>query len=222
HRPRGLSPARTRAANRGARGSPAHPTSAPRCGPGRRRRRPPRRRVPGTRPRSLRCADPRCAACPTRRRTPAPRRRPAACPESPSPYPPSRSSAFLPGGAVTPGTSRCPSSGAAPPRTSCMIASHICDVIYSGGNHTRREGDSMATGITSETTGLSGAALGFTDEQIAFQKAVTDFCRRECGTREQRDELTEGGTVHHNEALYRKMADLGWLGLTVPESYGGS
>lgn len=80
----------------------------------------------------------------------------------------------------------------------------------------------MATGITSETTGLSGAALGFTDEQIAFQKAVTDFCRRECGTREQRDELTQGGTVHHNEALYRKMADLGWLGLTVPESYGGS
>src|SRR5699024_6687215 len=38
---------------------------------------------------------------------------------------------------------------------------------------------------------------------------------------EQRAALTgEGGT--HSREIYAKMADLGWLGLTVPEEYGGS
>lgn len=80
----------------------------------------------------------------------------------------------------------------------------------------------MVTGITAETTGFRPDAMGFTDEQIAFLRAVTDFCRRECGTREQRDALTDHGRVHHDDGLYRRMADLGWLGLTVPEEYGGS
>ncbi|WP_200171031.1 acyl-CoA dehydrogenase family protein [Tomitella cavernea] len=64
--------------------------------------------------------------------------------------------------------------------------------------------------------------MGFTDEQAAFQRAVADMCRRECGTRAQRDALTEQGTVHHNTWFYGRMAELGWLGLTVPEEFGGS
>ena len=32
------------------------------------------------------------------------------------------------------------------------------------------------------------------DEQRAFVEAIRDFARRECGTREQRDALTDGGT----------------------------
>ena len=64
--------------------------------------------------------------------------------------------------------------------------------------------------------------FALTDEQHDFVAAIRDFCQRECGTAEQREKLTEGHTEHHNFDLYRKMADLGWLGVTIPERYGGS
>jgi butyryl-CoA dehydrogenase len=62
----------------------------------------------------------------------------------------------------------------------------------------------------------------FTDEQQAFAEAIRDFCQRECGTREQRDALTDGGVEAHNQELYQRMADLGWAGVAIPEEYGGS
>jgi alkylation response protein AidB-like acyl-CoA dehydrogenase len=62
----------------------------------------------------------------------------------------------------------------------------------------------------------------FTDEQQAFAEAIRDFCRRECGTREQRDAHTDHGTESHNQALYQQVADLGWAGVAIPEEYGGS
>jgi alkylation response protein AidB-like acyl-CoA dehydrogenase len=62
----------------------------------------------------------------------------------------------------------------------------------------------------------------FTDEQRAFSEALTDFCQRECGTREQRDALTDGGRESHSPELYAKLADLGWLGVSIPEEYGGA
>jgi isovaleryl-CoA dehydrogenase len=61
-----------------------------------------------------------------------------------------------------------------------------------------------------------------TDEQRDFVAAIRDFCQRECGTAEQREQLTEHYTLHHNQGLYSKMAELGWLGVTIPEEYGGS
>ncbi len=61
-----------------------------------------------------------------------------------------------------------------------------------------------------------------TDEQRAFVEAVRDFANRECGTREQRDALTDNGRENHNQQLYERIADLGWLGVTIPEEYGGS
>ena len=61
-----------------------------------------------------------------------------------------------------------------------------------------------------------------TDEQRDFVSAIRDFCQRECGTAEQREELTDGYSELHNAGLYRKMAELGWLGLTIPEEYGGA
>ena len=64
--------------------------------------------------------------------------------------------------------------------------------------------------------------FSLTDEQHDFVAAIRDFCRRECGTQEQREELTQGYTEAHNDGLYRKMAELGWLGVTIPEEYGGS
>lgn len=62
----------------------------------------------------------------------------------------------------------------------------------------------------------------FSPEQQDFAAAVAAFAKREAGTREQRDALTDHDREQHNPALYAKMAELGWLGLTVPEEYGGS
>jgi isovaleryl-CoA dehydrogenase len=61
-----------------------------------------------------------------------------------------------------------------------------------------------------------------TDEQRDFVSAIRDFCQRECGTQEQREQLTSNYTEHHNAEIYKKMADLGWLGVTIPEEHGGS
>ena len=60
-----------------------------------------------------------------------------------------------------------------------------------------------------------------TEEQRDFARSIDDFCAREVGSAEKRRELTtEGGT--HSPEIYAKMAELGWLGLTVPEEYGGA
>ncbi len=60
------------------------------------------------------------------------------------------------------------------------------------------------------------------DEQRAFVEAIRDFARRECGTREQRDALTDHGREPHNREIYQQIADLGWLGVAIPERYGGA
>jgi isovaleryl-CoA dehydrogenase len=61
-----------------------------------------------------------------------------------------------------------------------------------------------------------------TDEQRAFVEAIRDFAQRECGTREQRDALTDDGREPHNQEMYERIAKLGWLGVAIPEEYGGS
>lgn len=65
-------------------------------------------------------------------------------------------------------------------------------------------------------------SIDFTQEQKSFAEAVAAFCKREAGTREQRDALTEHGQHTHNQALYEKMAELGWLGSTIPEEFDGA
>jgi len=66
------------------------------------------------------------------------------------------------------------------------------------------------------------AVQSLNHEQRAFVEAVHDFAQRECGTREQRDALTDQGHEVHNQQLYERIAELGWLGVTVPEEFGGS
>ena len=61
-----------------------------------------------------------------------------------------------------------------------------------------------------------------TDEQRDFVAAIRDFCAREVGTREQRDRLTDHGKHAHSHEVYRRMAELGWLGAALPEEYGGA
>jgi alkylation response protein AidB-like acyl-CoA dehydrogenase len=60
------------------------------------------------------------------------------------------------------------------------------------------------------------------DEQRDFVTAIRDFCEREAGTSEKREQLTKNHTELHNQGIYSKMAELGWLGLTIPDQYGGS
>ena len=68
----------------------------------------------------------------------------------------------------------------------------------------------------------SASALGLTDEQRQFVESIRDFCAREFGTTEKLSELTNGFTDPHNHDIARKMAELGWYGLCIPEEYGGS
>ena len=64
--------------------------------------------------------------------------------------------------------------------------------------------------------------ITLTDEQLAFVEAIRDFARRECGTREQRDALTHHGEEPHSPEIYARIAELGWLGVAIPEAYGGA
>src|SRR5918999_5136875 len=63
--------------------------------------------------------------------------------------------------------------------------------------------------------------LALTDEQQDFVRSVRDFCEREF-TKEKLEQLTDGYKDIHNDDVARKMAELGWFGLTIDEEYGGS
>jgi isovaleryl-CoA dehydrogenase len=64
--------------------------------------------------------------------------------------------------------------------------------------------------------------FALSDEQNDFVDAIRNFCDRECGTQDQRERLTDGYVERHNFPIYEQMAELGWLGVTIPEEYGGS
>jgi acyl-CoA dehydrogenase len=58
-------------------------------------------------------------------------------------------------------------------------------------------------------------------ERHEFADAIEAFCRRECGTLAQRDELTQNETLATSPELLAKMSKLGWLGVSLPSEYGG-
>ena len=74
--------------------------------------------------------------------------------------------------------------------------------------------------MTTATTPAHQAWM--TDERKAFVEAIRDFCKRELGTREQREAATQGYKEAHSHEIYAKLAELGWLGASIDESYGGS
>ncbi|ARF58581.1 acyl-CoA dehydrogenase family protein [Streptomyces gilvosporeus] len=61
-----------------------------------------------------------------------------------------------------------------------------------------------------------------TPEQRDFRTALRTFAHRECGTRARRDALTAETGGPHSPSLYARLADLGWLGVCLPETYGGA
>jgi len=62
----------------------------------------------------------------------------------------------------------------------------------------------------------------FTDDQLAFARAVREFCRREVPDRETLLKLTDNGREAHNQQVYDKLAATGYLGVSMPEELGGS
>lgn len=61
-----------------------------------------------------------------------------------------------------------------------------------------------------------------TEDQQQFVQSVRTFTQKECGTHEQRRELTDNGALNHNQGLYEKAARLGWIGVALPQEHGGS
>ncbi len=62
--------------------------------------------------------------------------------------------------------------------------------------------------------------LGLTEEQEMLKTSARDFLETECPKQlvRQLDESDKG----YSPELWRKMAELGWMGLVFPEKYGGS
>ena len=64
--------------------------------------------------------------------------------------------------------------------------------------------------------------MSLSTEQLDFQSAIRDFCARGCATREQREALLDPDEEDQSSSLYKQLAELGWLGVAIPEEYGGS
>ncbi len=65
-------------------------------------------------------------------------------------------------------------------------------------------------------------SLQLSDEQKTLIATVREFAAKECGTREQWLAQTNGGKNAHNSGIAQKLAELGFLGLSIPEEYGGA
>ncbi|MFD8098504.1 acyl-CoA dehydrogenase family protein [Nocardia fluminea] len=64
--------------------------------------------------------------------------------------------------------------------------------------------------------------MTLTVEQADLVAALRDFSDRECGTMEKRNALTHHGEHAHSDVVYSKLAAAGYLGIGIPEEYGGS
>ena len=60
----------------------------------------------------------------------------------------------------------------------------------------------------------------FTEEQEMLRASARDFLEKECD--ENVIGTVEAGGLGYSPDLWRKITDLGWLGLVFPEQYGGS
>ncbi len=60
-------------------------------------------------------------------------------------------------------------------------------------------------------------SLYFTEEHELFRESIRDFCQQEINPYELAWE--EAGKI--DRSLFRKMGEMGFLGLEFPEKYGG-
>src|SRR5688500_14171331 len=62
--------------------------------------------------------------------------------------------------------------------------------------------------------------FGFSEDQELLRNAARDFLTRECPMPYVRRMMDDARGF--DDAQWAKMAELGWLGLTVPEAHGGA
>ena len=62
--------------------------------------------------------------------------------------------------------------------------------------------------------------IGFSEDQASLLEVATDFCQRRSPVATVRRLMeNEAG---HDPAVWTELGDLGWLGVAIPEAYGGS
>lgn len=71
-------------------------------------------------------------------------------------------------------------------------------------------------------TGLQAPSLVLDAEQKMLSKTVCDLVRERAPAARLRTFRDDEDPVGFSETLWREMAELGWLGLPIPEAYGGS
>ena len=60
--------------------------------------------------------------------------------------------------------------------------------------------------------------FGFTEEQNLLRDQVERFMQDTCPMSKVRELSSRGG---FDEALWKQIGELGWLGLLIPDTYGG-
>src|SRR5439155_11130637 len=84
----------------------------------------------------------------------------------------------------------------------------------------RRGGGGRRRSRRRRPAGRAGVpAVMLTDEQSAFQESVRGFVKRECGREQMRQSVAAG---HHDEKVWKKLAENGLLGVAIAPEYGGS
>src|SRR3989304_1628964 len=62
--------------------------------------------------------------------------------------------------------------------------------------------------------------LGLSEEQELLKNSAREFLEKECP--EEHVRAMEDDEKGYSPALWKKMADLGWQGLMIPEEHGGA
>ncbi|HXF50279.1 MAG TPA: acyl-CoA dehydrogenase family protein, partial [Dehalococcoidia bacterium] len=62
--------------------------------------------------------------------------------------------------------------------------------------------------------------LGLSEEQEMLKNFARDFLEKECPEKHVRD--MEEDELGYSPELWKKMAEQGWQGLIIPDSYGGT
>lgn len=63
--------------------------------------------------------------------------------------------------------------------------------------------------------------MRFSEEQTEFAQAIRNFADTHCATLQQRDKLTDNGQLKNSPEMLEKLAELGWLGVSLPAEFGG-
>ncbi|SEA61693.1 Acyl-CoA dehydrogenase [Mycobacterium sp. 283mftsu] len=63
--------------------------------------------------------------------------------------------------------------------------------------------------------------MHLSEDQRLFATALQEFCDREAGDRERLVALRNERHRGHNQDVHQKLAELGYVGVSIPEAYGG-